>query len=83
MSNYQLVIRKNYWAGIGNMLKGFISASSISDNVLIMNNPYAEQYAQQAEQLLYSGEELPAIEEDDEDVITIEEPLELNEDDIY
>ena len=55
----------------------------ISDNVLIMNNPYAEQYAQQAEQLLYSGEELPAIEEDDEDVITIEEPLELNEDDIY
>ena len=39
MSNYQLVIRKNYWAGIGNMLKGFISASSISDNVLIENNP--------------------------------------------
>jgi len=55
----------------------------ISDNELIINNPYAEKYAQQTEQLLYSGEELPEIEEDDEDMITIEEPLELNEDDIY
>jgi hypothetical protein len=39
MSNYQLVIRKNNWAGLGNILKGFISASSISDNVLIECNP--------------------------------------------
>jgi DNA-directed RNA polymerase beta' subunit/intein/homing endonuclease len=57
----------------------------ISDNDAVINNPYAEQYsaASLQEQAMLTGEELPDIEEEDEDILTIEEPLELNEEDIY
>ncbi len=54
----------------------------ISDNNAIMNNPFAEKYSYKLE--LSSLEDLPEIEEEeDEDLITIEEPLELNEEDIF
>jgi hypothetical protein len=56
----------------------------ISDNDAIINNPYAEQYINFISEQAYStGEELPDIEEDDEDTLTIEESIELNDEDIY
>ncbi len=56
----------------------------ISDNESVINNPYAEQYTSLSlQEQQFTGEELPEIEEEDEDALTIEEPIELNEEDIY
>jgi hypothetical protein len=40
--DYVLVSRKTFTDGIGNVLKGYISALSITDNVFIQNNPEYE-----------------------------------------